>query len=465
MGSHSQTSHDTSRQRGIRYMKHPLIIFLFLVSTILADYPDQARVSRTAEMWAHISSNSNVVLSEDGKSLQLADGVVSGFFTLIPDTLPASFNRGLPSWNGEALHEDCGFKISMRFKYSSTWSPWLTVGYWKNYIWPFYGSTSYAAGEIDYDYVVLDDFHTIWQWRVDFKRLQADHPSPSIDKLSFYVSDQATTDNMNLSAIVNDDPPEIYIPTNFVCQYNVDPEIGGSICSPTSTVLAIRSYGIEVDPYDFAVDNYDDYWNLFGIWPRAVQNAAGHQLDGAVTRYRTWSQAYDTLAAGGRVVMSVGPPLYSGHLMMLAGFDSQGDPLVHDPARQNGEGYEYGKTSISQSWFTKGGVAYTFFPDETVVALDEKEKNTQPNQMVLQQNFPNPFNPSTSLRFSIPAATYLELSVYDLTGKLIDVLISDYLPAGDHQLVWNAKDQASGVYLIRLESDSETQIKRMTLLK
>jgi len=446
-------------------MKNSLILFLLISSSILADYPDQGRAIRAPEMWAHISSNSDVVLSEDGKSLQLADGAVSGFFTLTPDTLPAQFNRGLPSWNGAALHNDCGFKVSMRFRYNTTWSPWLTVGYWKNYIWPSYGSTSYAAGEIDYDYVVLDDYHTIWQWRVEFKRQQAAHPSPTIDKLSFYVSDQATTDNVNITAIVNDDPPEIFIPTNFVCQYNVDPEIGGSICSPTSTVLAIRSFGIEVDPYDFAIDNFDDYWNLFGIWPRAVQNAAEYQLDGAVTRYRTWSQAYDTLAAGGRVVMSVGPPLYSGHLMMLAGFDNQGDPLVHDPARQNGEAYEYNKTSLSRSWFNKGGVGYTFFPDESVVALDESKEGLQPDQMVLQQNFPNPFNPSTSLRFSIPAATHIELGIYDLRGGLVDVLISDYLPAGDHQLVWNAASHVSGVYLVRLESDAKTQIKRMTLLK
>lgn len=444
-------------------MKQLVTIFLFMVSSIFADYPDQARVIRADGMWSHISSNNNVILSENGKSLQLADGAISGFFTLIPDTLPASFNRGLPSWNGSAIHDNCGFKVSMRFKYNATWSPWLTVGYWKNYIWPSYGSTSYAEGEIDYDYVVLDDFHTIWQWRVDFKRQQGSHPSPTIDKLSFYVSDQATTDHVNITAIVNDDPPEIFIPTNFVCQYNVDPEIGGSICSPTSTVLAIRSYGIEVDPYDFAVDNFDDYWNIFGMWPRAVQNAAGFQLDGAVTRYRTWSQAYDTLAAGGRVVMSVGPPLYSGHLMMLAGFDNQGDPLVHDPAQQNGEAYEFNKTSLSRSWFNKGGVGYTFFPEESVVALDEGV--VQPDQMVLQQNFPNPFNPSTSLRFSIPEAAYVELSIYNLQGKLVDALISDFLPAGNLQLVWRAEDQASGVYLVKLASNSKTQIKRMTLLK
>ena len=84
-------------------------------------------------------------------------------------------------------------------------------------------------------------------------------------------------------------------------------------------------------------------------------------LDGAVTRYRTWSEAREVLANGGRISMSVGPPLYPGHLMMFAGFTSDGRPIVHDPAKSNGYSYIFNKTSLSQSWFAKGGVAYTFY--------------------------------------------------------------------------------------------------------
>ncbi len=58
-------------------MKQFFFLFLILVTTALADYPDQAKVSRSEEMWKNISSNSNVVPSEDGKSLELVDGVLS----------------------------------------------------------------------------------------------------------------------------------------------------------------------------------------------------------------------------------------------------------------------------------------------------------------------------------------------------------------------------------------------------
>ncbi len=447
-------------------MKNLLIVFFALISLLQADYPDQHKVARTDEMWRRISSNSNMELSNDGATLQLVEGAISGSFTLTPDTLPSPFDRGLPSWNGTVNHDNSGFKVSMRFKYGTGWSPWLTVGYWKNYIWTSYGSTSYAAGEIDYDYVVLDDFHTVWQWRVDVKRQAASHPSPTIDKLSFFSSDERTTNSLNYTNILNDNPSEVFNPTSFVYQYSVDPVIGGSICSPASTVMAIRSCDIKVDPYTFAVDNYDDYWNLFGIWPRAIQNAAEYYMDGAVTRFRTWSQAYDTLATGGRVVMSVGPPLYSGHLMMLAGFDSLGNPLVHDPARQNGYAYKYNKSSLSHSWFDKGGIGYTLFPEQTAsLAVDGEEQLIIPDQMTLFQNFPNPFNPSTVIRFSLSEPTMVWLSIYDIEGREVSTLTKGQFPAGEHQISWNAPDLAAGVYLLRLRSENVMLVRRMTLLK
>jgi len=296
------------------------------------------------------------------------------------------------------------------------------------------------------------------------KRQSPDHPSPTIDKLSFYTSDDRTTDNLNLTSIVNDDPPEIFCETSFVCQYNVDPEIGGSICSPTSTVLALRSLDQEVDPYLFALDNYDDYWNLFGIWPRAVQNAASFPVDGAVTRYRTWSQAYDTLAAGGRVVMSVGQPLYSGHLMMLAGFDAQGDPIVHDPARQNGYAYEYNKTSLSRSWFEKGGVSYTFFPEDSVtLALDDEM--AAPIDFALFQNFPNPFNPETTIRFYIEQAGLVRINVLDIRGRFIAEISHDRYAAGTHAITWQAHNMDAGVYLIQVSTEQNQKVIKATLVK
>jgi len=444
------------------------IVFLFLLSSLLyADYPDQHKVSRAAEIWDRIDINNNVTLSSDGNAIELAEGFASGYFILTPDTFAQPFDRGLPSWNGLVFTENSGFKVFVRFKYGTAgWSDWLTVGYWKNHIWSSYGTRSYSGGYIDYDYAILDNYHTIFQWRVDLKREIAEDPSPNINKLSFFVSDERTTNNIDHPSILSDDPPPISYPTSFIYQYDVDPVIGGSICSPTSTAMAIRSYDINVDSLDFAEDNYDDYFGLFGIWPRAVQNAAGFHMDGAVTRYRTWSQAYDTLAAGGRVVMSVGRPLYAGHLMMLAGFSSAGKPLVHNPARRDGYFQEYDKARLDSSWFNKGGVGYTFFLDEaSLLEIDNEEASLLPSTMLLHQNFPNPFNASTTIHFSLTQASELSLSLYDIQGRFLGVINQGYYTAGEHQLSWLADDLASGVYFLHLKSETETLVQRITLLK
>ena len=66
-------------------------------------------------------------------------------------------------------------------------------------------------------------------------------------------------------------------------------------------------------------------------------------------------------------------------LMMLAGFDSQGNPLVHDPARKDGYGHKFNKTDLSKSWFNKGGIAYTFYFDSTsITSIDIKNTKSSP---------------------------------------------------------------------------------------
>jgi hypothetical protein len=315
-------------------------------------FPDQHYVLRIDSIISKIDSSQGIKISDDGKSIVLQDSLLNGFFILSPQTSNYPFNDGLPSWNGRVLHNSTGFRVEMRFLYQGNWSPWLKVGYWRNFIWTSYGTTSFAGGHVAYDHVKLNYYADTWQFRVSFTRLHPSLPSPSIHKLSFFISDTRTIPN--ISQIVGDNPPQIFIPTNFIYQYGVDPTIGGSICSPTTVAMILASYGINVDPYQFSLITRDPYFNLFGIWPRAVQHAAEYGLDGAVTRYRTWSEAYEVLANGGRIGMSLGSPLYpNGHLVMLAGFTSNGTPIVHDPAKSNGYSFQFNKTSLTQSWFRK----------------------------------------------------------------------------------------------------------------
>ncbi len=447
-----------------------LIILVLSLKQLKAQiYPDQFYVLRIDSIISKIEESQGIQISNDGKSIVLQDSVLSGYFILSQQISHYPFNQGLPSWNGSVAHNSTGFKVEMRFPYSTGWSPWLTVGYWKNYIWSNYGNTSFAGGMIDYDYVKLNYFTDKWQFRVSLVRFNVNQPSPKIHKLSFFVSDSRTT--ANISQIVADNPPQIFIPTNFIYQYGVDPTIGGSICSPTTVAMILASYGIQVDPYQFALVTKDPYFNIFGIWPRAVQHAAEYGLDGAVTRYRTWSEAYEVLANGGRIGMSLGSPLYpNGHLVMLAGFTSTGNPIVHDPAKSNGYSYQHNKTSLSQSWFSKGGIAYTFYPDPAL-NIDDKNIAEVPSDFELYQNYPNPINPNTKIRWQSPVSSWQTIKVYDILGKEIATLVDEFKEAGRYEIEFNTLETSrgvslpSGIYFYKLQVGDFTETKKMILVR
>ena len=83
----------------------------------------------------------------------------------------------------------------------------------------------------------------------------------------------------------------------------------------------------------------------------------------------------------------------------------------------------------------------------------------------LEQDFPNPFNPSTVISFSIPEASNVKLSVYNILGQEVAVLVNEFVNSGRYSKSFNAKDLSSGLYIYILEAGSTSISKKMTLLK
>ncbi len=88
----------------------------------------------------------------------------------------------------------------------------------------------------------------------------------------------------------------------------------------------------------------------------------------------------------------------------------------------------------------------------------------------LSQNMPNPFNPATSISFTIPASGMVKLAVYNALGQEVRTLVNGHLAAGVHSVVWNGRDSAgrattSGIYFYRLEAGSLSATKKLTLLR
>jgi Endonuclease I/Secretion system C-terminal sorting domain len=94
--------------------------------------------------------------------------------------------------------------------------------------------------------------------------------------------------------------------------------------------------------------------------------------------------------------------------------------------------------------------------------------NQVPAEFSLSQNYPNPFNPTTKVRFGIPAnlsGNYVTLTVYDITGKEISVMVNANLRAGIYETDFNAAGLSSGIYIYKLQSGSFSDQKKMTVIK
>ena len=83
----------------------------------------------------------------------------------------------------------------------------------------------------------------------------------------------------------------------------------------------------------------------------------------------------------------------------------------------------------------------------------------------LSQNFPNPFNPSTIIKFELPSAGLVQLKVYDILGKEVAELLNEYKPAGIHKVQFNGDRLSSGIYFYKIQTQDYPQTKKMILLK
>ncbi len=88
-----------------------------------------------------------------------------------------------------------------------------------------------------------------------------------------------------------------------------------------------------------------------------------------------------------------------------------------------------------------------------------------PTKFTLEQNFPNPFNPSTEIRYQVGTQSMVTLKVYNILGLEVATLVNQVMSAGEHTVRLDASKLASGVYLCKLQAGSFSDVKKMTLMK
>jgi hypothetical protein len=101
----------------------------------------------------------------------------------------------------------------------------------------------------------------------------------------------------------------------------------------------------------------------------------------------------------------------------------------------------------------------------TSAGKTEPASGRRPSAVAISQNFPNPFNPMTSIQYSLPTSGYARLEIFDVQGDVVDVLVDGQMSAGDHLQVWNASRLASGTYFYRLSFKGTSVTKSMVLIR
>ncbi len=102
--------------------------------------------------------------------------------------------------------------------------------------------------------------------------------------------------------------------------------------------------------------------------------------------------------------------------------------------------------------------------------LDADEVSDIPNEYALAQNFPNPFNPITEIRYQLPEASEVQIVICDLLGREVRCLVDERVEAGTHSVVWDGRDDlgrkvGSGVYLVRMEAREFVEVRKSLLLR
>ena len=109
-------------------------------------------------------------------------------------------------------------------------------------------------------------------------------------------------------------------------------------------------------------------------------------------------------------------------------------------------------------------MAELFLVGDLIVNVDESN-NSLPNKFELKQAYPNPFNPNTTIEYSIPEKCFVKLTIFNSLGELVKTVINNYKQAGYYKYEFDGSFLSSGVYYYKLETPNFSQTQKLVLLK
>ena len=148
--------------------------------------------------------------------------------------------------------------------------------------------------------------------------------------------------------------------------------------------------------------------------------------------------------------------------------------IVKDTTKTNIQGYQCPNILLNNTFYwwrvkffnTLGESPWsaTFKFKTTIIGITQINSEI-PKLIKLYNNFPNPFNPVTKINFDLPKKDFVNLTVYDITGRKITELVNQLFDAGSYEVSWNGSNTASGIYFYKLTTNNFSETKRMALIK
>jgi hypothetical protein len=203
-------------------------------------------------------------------------------------------------------------------------------------------------------------------------------------------------------------------------------------------------------PAYFAITNKNDIWNHPQLqWTASATSGVDYRVYHSTSGGQQWS-----------MIGTTGNTSYTDFQVQITTMEDAEDQHVYH-ARAIKDGLESDPSNIDWVWGKDSGIGKAAaVPDMPL-----------PREFALEANYPNPFNPSTEIRFAVPEASDVTLVVVDLLGREMARLVTESLSGGYHNAMVNAGRWASGVYLYRMEAVGAesgarfVKTRRMTLLK
>lgn len=281
------------------------------------------------------------------------------------------FRELLPSWNVEAP-PGSGFVVELRVDAEGDghFGPWMHIGDWgEREFAPALAERVVACpgGRVDVD--VFRGERAFAAAELCVRTFRRDGAAPVLVKrLSFCFSDRERA----VAALepLERRPLGIVLDVPMRSQKTERAEIAGRICSPTSLAMLLEFRGVSAKTLEVAERAYDAAHDLYGVWPRNVQTAYSFGVSGYIARFADWNAVEHVIAAGTPLVVSIavkegqlaGAPYTStaGHLIVLVGFDAEGNCVVNDPAVSDpfSARRKYTRSDMEVVWMRRGGTAY-----------------------------------------------------------------------------------------------------------